>query len=195
MIMWRTSVRRYFKWTFFAALAGPLSIVLHEVGHALMALVLGYSDVRITFHSVDRIAPVDIQPWERALTSEAGPIASLIIILLCCVIIRIRRHSIPAKALGLVASAQFVGGLIYIAGAVFGAAPYTDFDGARFAQYLNISIFFPALVESLLLIGSWIFFVRLIDSSERKLAVLGVVSGGALGIVIWLTLLGPLLLP
>jgi len=195
MIMWRTSVRRYFKWTFFAALAGPLSIVLHEVGHALMALVLGYSDVRITFHSVDRIAPVDIQPWERALTSEAGPIASLIIILLCYVIILIRRHSIPAKALGLVASAQFVGGLIYIAGAVFGAAPYTDFDGARFAQYLNISIFFPALVESLLLIGSWIFFVRLIDSSERKLAVLGVVSGGALGIVIWLTLLGPLLLP
>jgi len=195
MIMWRTSVRRYFKWALFTALAGPLSIVLHEVGHALMALALGYSNVRITFHSVDRIAPVDIQPWERALTSEAGPLASLIIILLCCVIILIRRQSILAKALGLVASAQFVGGLIYVAGAAFGADPPTDFDGARFAQYLNISIFFPALVESLLLIGSWIFFIRLIDSSERKPAVLGVVSGGALGIFIWLTLLGPLLLP
>lgn len=195
MIMWRTSVRRYVKWASFAALAGPLSIILHEVGHALMALALGYSNVRITFHSVDRIAPVDIQPWERALTSEAGPLASLIIILLCCVIILIRRKSILVKALGLVASAQFVGGLIYIAGTVFGADPPTNFDGARFAQYLNISIFFPALVEALLLIGSLIFFIRLIDSSERKPAVLGVVSGGALGIVIWLTLLGPLLLP
>jgi len=195
MIMWRTSVRRYVKWASFATLAGPLSIILHEVGHALMALALGYSNVRISFHSVDRIAPVDIQPWERALTSEAGPLASLIIILLCCVIILIRRHSIFAKALGLVASAQFIGGLIYIAGTVFGADPPTNFDGARFAQYLNISIFFPALVEALLLIGSLIFFIRLIDSSERKPAVLGIVSGGALGIVIWLTLLGPLLLP
>jgi len=191
----RPCVRRYFKWAFFAALAGPLSIVLHEIGHAIMALAVGYSNIRIRYHSVDRIAPVDIQPWERALTSEAGPIASLVIVLLCCLIIQNRRHSIFAKAMGMVAAVQFTGGLIYVVSAVFGAVPPTNFDGARFAQYLNIPIFFPALVESLLLICSWIYIIGFINSSERKMAVLGVISGGALGIVIWLTILGPFLLP
>jgi len=191
----RPRVRRYFKWAFFATIAGPLSIVLHEIGHAMMALAVGYSMIRIRFHSVDRIAPADIQPWERALTSEAGSIASLVIVLLCCLIIQNRRHSIFAKAMGMVAAVQFTGGLIYVVSAVFGAVPPTNFDGARFAQYLNIPIFFPALVESLLLICSWIYIIGFINSSERKMAVLGVISGGALGIVIWLTLLGPFLLP
>jgi len=191
----RPCVRRYFKWAFFAALAGPLSIVLHEIGHAIMALAVGYSNIRIRYHSVDRIAPVDIQPWERALTCEAGPIASLVIVLLCCLIIQKRRHSKFAKALGMVAAIQFTGGLIYVVSLVFGAVPPTNFDGARFAQYLNISIFFPAFIESLLLIGSWMFIIGFINSSERKMAVLGVISGGALGIVIWLTILGPFLLP
>ena len=191
----RPNVRRYFKWAFFAAIAGPLSIVLQEIGHALMALAFGYSGIRISFHSVHRIAPDDIQPWERALTSEAGPIASLVIVFICCLIIRIRRHSIFVKAMGMIAAVQFAGGLIYVVSVVFGAVPPTNFDGARFAQYLNIPIFFPAIVESLLLIYSWIYIIGFINSSERKMAVVGVISGGALGIVIWLTLLGPLLLP
>jgi len=190
-----SNVRLCLKWSFFAALAGPVSIVLHEVGHALMALILDYSNVRITYHHVDRIAPENIQPWERALTSEAGPIASLVIILLCFAIVLIRKHSVFAKALGMIAAIQYMGGLIYFIGAVFGAAPPTDFDSARFAQYLNISIFFPSLVEVLILVGTWILFIKLINRVERIQAVIGIIIGGTFGILIWLTLLGPLLLP
>ena len=190
-----SSVRLCVKWAFFAALAGPLSILLHEVGHALMALTLGYTNVRITYHSVDRIAPGNIQPWERALTSEAGSIASLLIILLCFAIVLVRKHSVFAKALGMIAAVQYMGGLIYFVGAIFGATPPTDFDSARFAQYLNISIFFPSLVETLILVSTWILFIKLISRAERVQAVFGIVTGGTFGIIIWLTLLGPSLLP
>ncbi|UCC16979.1 MAG: hypothetical protein JSU58_00030, partial [Dehalococcoidales bacterium] len=189
------SVRLCLKWAFFAALAGPLSIFLHEVGHALMAVALGYTNVRITYHSVDRIAPENIQSWEKALTSEAGPIASLVIILLCFAIVLIRKHSIFAKALAMITAVQFVGGLIYFVGAMFGAGPPTDFDGARFAQYLDISIFFPSFFEALILVGTWLVFIRLISRTERVQAVIGTITGGVSGIIVWLTLLGPALLP
>lgn len=189
------SSKQYINWTLFSALAGALSIVLHEIGHALMALVLGYSHVRITYHSVDRVAPIDIQPWEKALTSEAGPIASLIIIIICYTVLRLWKPNIFIQALGMLAAVQFLGGTVYVIGALFGANPPTDFDSARFAQYLNISIIIPSLIEAISLIGSWILFIRLIAPPQRIIAVLGVISGGTLGIIIWLFLIGPLLLP
>ena len=187
--------KQFFKWATFSAVAGPISIVLHEVGHALSALILGYTDINITYHSVARIPPLDIQQWEMAITSEAGPIASLIIIVCCYTALLLRKQSIFLRTLAITATIQFTGGLVYIAGMIFGITSLTEFDGARFAQYLNMPIFIPAIIELLIFVGSWVYFIKSIKINERKIAISGTIFGGMIGIVIWFTLLGPVLLP
>ncbi len=188
-------LKQSFKWAAFSAGAGPLSIVLHEVGHALSAFILGYTNIIITFHSVYRRPPIDIQPWETAITSEAGPIASLIIIVCCYTTLLKRRQSIFLRTLAITATMQFTGGLVYIVGMIFGVTSLTEFDGARFAQYLNMPIFIPAIIELLIFIGSWVYFIKSIKINERKTAISGTIFGGMIGIIIWFTLLGPVLLP
>ena len=188
-------LKQFFKWVAFSAGAGPLSIVLHEGGHALSAFILGYTNIIITFHSVYRIPPVDIQPWEMAITSEAGPIASLIIIVCSYTTLLLRKQSIFLRTLAITATMQFTGGLVYIVGMLFGITSLTEFDGARFAQYLNMAIYIPAIIEVFIFVGSWLYFIKGIKINERKTAISGTIFGGIIGIIIWLTLLGPVLLP
>jgi len=176
-------------------LAAPLSVVLHELGHAVTAISVGYSNVYITYHSWGGKMPIDILSVERALISSGGPIFSFLIAVVCVLIVLVNSNLIFPKALGILASVQFTGALIYVIGSIFGLNVSTVFDSARVAQYLNTSIFITSLPGSLVFIFVWIFFTKSLNKENRLADLSSIIVGGIIGFFIWFFVIGPIILP
>ena len=178
----------------YTILAAPISVVLHEMGHALAAFLIGYSNLYITFRSWGGVAPSGITGLDRAWTSFGGPIASFLIILFSYGLIRTRYPDF-FRSLGLMASIQFVGAFLYVIGSILGIEPSSVFDSARAANYLGESIFLFSIPGSLILVSTWVLFIKSIDNMSWKRDVLSMIIGGFFGFVIWFILVGPLILP
>ena len=191
----RDKVKSFIRWLRLALLAAPLSIILHEGGHALTAMSVGFSGVYITFHSWGGRAPLNIEPWGRAMVCAGGPIASFLIVVVCYLMVRLRHNWDFPRALGMMAPVQFTGALIYVLGSVLGINAPTVFDSARVAYHLGTSIFITSIPGSVVLLTAWVFFIRSMDADNRVVTVLSVILGGVIGFILWLTLLGPLVLP
>jgi hypothetical protein len=59
----------------YTILAAPIIVILHEMGHTLAALIVGYSNLYITFRSWGGVAPSSITNLDRAWICFGGPIA------------------------------------------------------------------------------------------------------------------------
>ncbi len=179
----------------YAVFAAPLSIVLHEMGHAFAAYLVGYTDLYIAYHTWGGNAPTSITSLDRAWMSAGGPIASFLIIVVCLIALRYKLYPDFSRALGLLASIQFMGALIYVVSSILGASASTVFDSARVAGHLGVSIFITSIPGSLIITATWIFIVRSFDKMNRFRAFLSIIIGGSFGFLLWLTLFGPILLP
>lgn len=191
----RPRVRRYFKWAFFAAIAGPISIVLHEIGHMSTALFLGYSNLFITYHSWGGKAPMGITSVERAWINAGGPIASFLIVMACICALCYRRELIFPKVLGFLAPVQFMGCLLFVTSSLLGLSGSKVYDAARAADNLGIPVFLASLPGTIVLVASWAFFIHSIEKNHRVKEILSIVIGGILGFILWLTVIGPIILP
>lgn len=117
-------------------------------------------------------------------------------VLLCCYLAtRYWPHPLIVTA-GLVAPLKFSVGLVFIyywLAGVRNSSP--NFDEFNVAKHAGISPFIPILIGIAVLIGGGFWLVRSIPKGERIPALATSIVGAALGIALYASVIGPLLLP
>lgn len=176
-------------------MAAPLSIILHEMGHAFTAFLVGYTDLYIAYHTWGGNAPMGITSIDRAWISAGGPIASFLMIIISYLLMRYRRFPDFSRILGLMASIQFMGALIFTLSYLLGVSASTVYDSARAASHLGVSIFIASIPGSAIIIATWVLFMSSIEAEKRIRALWSIITGAFFGFLIWLTIIGPIILP
>ncbi len=195
------------------AVAAPLSIVLHELGHFAAYAAFGFPDPVLRYASVswagsgewttlfragDMAAAAALaEPWKVAVGAAAGPVVSYLTAIVCVLAVR-RSGPGPLSlvlGLGLSAPGQGLGALMVLVINLFGGGFIGSQDEAWVASIAGISSSLTALPGvACLVLAPW-FLVTAIPRGRRLRVVVPVAGGMVLGLFGWLGWLGPLLLP
>jgi len=190
-------LQRAFVWFGAAALAAPLTIVLHELGHFLTGAAFGFPDLVLRYGSVGSTAAERGFPlWQQGLQAAAGPLVTILIVLLCCLYVARRGPQEMVVATGMVAPVRFLIGVVYLgyAGLVWlrnGRMEGTNFDEYNVARASGIPLEVLLGFEVLFMLGAWWFLAGKIHRRERGLALLSVGGGMVIGLLLWVNVLGP----
>jgi hypothetical protein len=182
-------------------LAAPVTVVLHELGHYLVGAVFGFPGLVLRYGSVGSAAAEHGFPlWQLGLQAAAGPLVTILVTLLCCFHVAWRGPHIVAVATGLVAPIRFLIGVVYLGYAVLiwlrgGRMEGTNFDEYNVARASGIPLELLLGLEVLFMVGAWWYLGARIERRERWVALLSVGVGMVLGLLLWLSVLGPRLLP
>jgi hypothetical protein len=201
--------QRWLRWVGFAALAAPLGLVLHELGHYLTYRAFGFTDVALHSTSVslgrgeifwqfiradDFAAAANVYPLGQvALAAAMGPLVSAFLTVMCCLIASRKPHPFVVS-LGLFSPLQFVGGLIYLPASFFRKLERASFDELNVARLLGIPVEIFILLGAFLLVGGTFWLLRCIPKGNRLFAVSAIIAGVIVGLGVYLTLLAPALL-
>ena len=200
---------RWFFWAGFAALAAPLGIVLHELGHYLTYRAFGFSDVVLHSSSVsigngeifwqfirtdDFAAAANVYPLRQvALAAAMGPGISAVLTVMCCLIASRKPHPFVVS-LGLFSPLQFIAGLIYLPVSFFRNVEQANFDELNVARVTGIPVEIFILFGAFVLIGGVFWLLHCISKGNRLFAVSAIVVGVVVGLGVYFTLLAPALL-
>ena len=190
-------MKRWLSWALAAAIAAPLAIVLHELGHFVVGLAFGVPDLVLHYGNVsDSADKTGIPLWQRGLQAAAGPLATLLIVLGCCVAV-LRIGPKPwAVAPAFAAGVRSVGiGVAYLVVRILGKPAQGNFDEMNAATRLGLP---PELVIAsnvLILLGAWVWLTYRIPSGQRVATLTATVLGTAVGLALYVGWLGPLALP
>ena len=200
--------RRYLFWIIFSAIAAPLSVILHELGHLLTYRAFGINDAVMHGSSVSvskgdvfwqyvRAENFDtaasIYPlWQVAWASAAGPIVTIIIILVCCIIAARPPHPFVIS-LGLFAPLRFIVGFVYLYFLIFGNPSGANFDEINVARLTDLPVVILILIDAAVLFGGIFWLLRSIPQGERLTSVLMSILGGLVGFTIYFNLIAPVL--
>ena len=195
------------------ALAFPVAVILHELGHFGAYVAFGLPDPTLSFSSASwsgagefarlfragdvEAAAAIVEPWQSAVATAAGPIVSYLIIIAC--IFAVRRFG-PGPfslvfAIGLVTPFRWTWPLpilfLMLRGARVSWGPDEMIVSALtgFPQSLMILLALASLV-----LGYW-FIVTAIPRGQRVATIVPTLVGAVLGGVLWVLGIGPLLLP
>jgi hypothetical protein len=178
----------------FCVVLFPLSVVLHELGHFLIGRVFGIPTElhAASVSGLPETAPFGNSPGGVALASLAGPAITMLLVVLGFAF-RTRVWGLPLLA---VALARFFVNLAYMIQQRFVAAGIAapsnpNFDEIQAARALDLPPQPLAAVGAVLLLAGLVFLWRF--AGPRGFLVL--TSGTIAGMVGWLVLLGPRLLP
>ena len=191
--------QRWLVWFGAALLAAPLAIVLHELGHFTLAKAFGFPNVSFHFSSVSDGADAAGYPlWQQGLKALAGPAVTLALVLGFTA--AARRYGPgpltvgPAFAAGVRA---FILGGAYLLVRVLHPERVAqgNFDELNAARRLGLSADLVMAVSVLTIVAAWIYLVRLLPKAIR-LRALGVTAAGTVvGVVLWVSVIGPIVLP
>ena len=192
----------------FAAIAAPLSIILHELGHLLTYRAFGFNDAVMRSSSVSLgngelfwqyvragnfTAAAELYPvWQVALGAAAGPFVSILIVLACCLIAARRPHPFVIS-LGLFSPLRFIIGFVYIFFRIFGNPSGANFDEVNVARITGLPVVLLILIGASVLCGGIFWLVRSIPKGERLSAIFSSLFGGFIGFVIYFWLVAPIL--
>ena len=194
------------------AIAGPFSIVLHELGHFAAFAAFRFSDVVLRFSSVSwtgsnefrrlwragdlEAASAVAQPWQVGVGAAAGPTVSYLTAIACVFAVR-RSGPGPLSlvlGLGLSAPLHALAAFPVLAVDLFGGGFRGNQDDAWAGQLAGISPSVAVLPGLACLLLSYWFLVTAFPRKRRLQALapplLGMVAGGYL----WILWLGPLVL-
>ena len=195
------------------AVAVPVAILLHELGHFGAYVAFGFPDPVLRYASAswagsgefltlvragDMAAAAAIaEPWKVAVALAGGPMVSYLTAIACVFAVR-RFGPGPLSfvlALGLSAPGQGLGALMVLALDLFGGGFIGNQDEAWVAAIAGIPSSLAVLPGvACLLLAPW-FLVTAIPRGRRIQVVAPIAGGMVLGLFGWLLWLGPLLLP
>jgi len=186
-------------WGSWCLLWVPLSILLHELGHWSAAVWLGFPDPVLHYSSISHGDIASWPPWAQGVVGLAGPTVTVIITLFACSWLGRRRDARWAFALSVSAASRFAVGVPYTAvNAVVllmgGRLRPPAFDEHKAATALGWSGDAGLAFTSLLLVATLTWVAVKLPRGERTAAWAGLVGGTALGWVLWMKVLGPVLL-
>ena len=184
-------------WLLFAAIAGPIGIVVHELGHFLVAHAFGFPDVVLHFGSVsDGGAEAGAPQWQQGMKAGAGPFVTLALLGICCgATARFGAQPwivAPGFAIG-VRSALV--GLAYLFARIRGSAGTANFDELNFARALGLSMDAVMATSTALVLVCWIFLASSISPGNRLKSLMATIAGTAAGVLLYVNWLGPWVLP
>jgi len=189
--------RRLLAWFAAAVVAVPLTILSHELGHFLAGRAFNHPRVVLHYASVSSDAAKAGYPeWQLATVAAAGPLVSIVTVLLCCYLATRHRPRPLIIALGLFAPVKFSVGLVFIYYWLTGVRNSTpNFDEFNVAKYAGMSPLIPSLIGAVVLVGGWFWLVRSIPGVERTRALAALIAGMVAGLALYAAFVGPLLLP
>lgn len=141
--------------------------------------------------------PGTAEDWEVAVQTLAGPLVTIGLMVLSVIGLRRRKMSSWAFALAITAPLRFLVGavfLFYVAKASLENSRFSgqpNFDEYNAALALGLSPVWLIAGQTLLLIGFWIWIAGLPVARRRLASVASALMGGAVGISLWMTAVGP----
>ena len=191
--------QRWLVWAGVAALAAPLAIVLHELGHFVFAKGFGFPDVSFHFSSVNDGAEDAGYPlWQQGIKGLAGP--AVTIALVVGFTVAARRYGpgpltvAPAFAAGV--RAVILGGAYLLVRVLHPErVSQGNFDELNAARRLGLPTDLVMAVSVLAVVAAWIYLVRLLPKTIRWKALGATAAGTIVGVVLWVSIIGPVVLP
>jgi hypothetical protein len=176
----------------------PLCIILHELGHLLTALALGFPNPEFHFSAV---SPGDVSQqaqWELGAVGLAGPLVTALLTVVGIAAHRRWSRSVWPFALAIAAASRFAVAVpfslanIYVRLAGQRLAP-PAFDEQKAADALGWSGEWLLSLTSatLLIVVAWL----VVNLPNRWLSLPAVLIGTAAGWALWMGALGPLIFP
>jgi hypothetical protein len=177
----------------------PLTIFVHELGHYLAALSLGFDDPRLHFSHVDTGDAGGRPRWQVGLVGLAGPAVTAALIPLAILCGRSRPKARWPFALAAAAASRFLVGVPYtlVSLVVRARGAQLDppaFDEFRAAEALGWSGDMLLGLSSLLFFAALFWLARGLPRGERSAAWVGLSLGTIAGWVLWFGI-GPMILP
>ncbi len=177
-------------------ISGPLAIITHETGHFLTAKALGYTNVQFHYASINRgLTPHEVErPHDRGLISVAGPLVTLIMALGCCLYVAQKGKHGFFMTLGISTPLRNLASIVALVFVLIGK-DVSGNDEVKVASFFNLHPVIPLLVSGAVLVFTWIYLIRLMQKKYGRLELAGSLAGIVLGNLIWLTILGPAIVP
>ena len=198
-------------WIGASVIAVPLGVLAHELGHFVAYWAFGFQGVALHYasstHTVERTlwqliysgkveAAAALLPlWKVGLATTAGILCTYVVTIGCCVFAARKSPHPLVIALGIFAPVRFLSGLPTIAAILSGKRVSTGTDEAHLAVLTGIPLLLLNFAGLLVLVLAWIWLLRRIPKDHRWLSVGSLISGLALGMFVYFSLLGPRLLP
>lgn len=188
---------RWMYWFLFAALAGPIGIVLHELGHFLVAHAFDFPNVVLHFGSIsDGGAEAGAPQWQLGVKAGAGPFVTLALLGICCgATVRFgARPWIVAPGFAIGIRSALVG-LAYLLARLRGTAGTAEFDELSFARAFGFSGDAVMATSTALVLVCWLFLAFSIPPGGRLKSLMAAAAGAAVGVILYVNWLGPWVLP
>ena len=175
----------------------PVTILLHELAHALAGVLLGHPNVQLHFASVSSDAELMGAPlWQQGLVSGAGPMASLLIVLVCWLLARQKKVGPSVTAIALFAPFKYLIGVAYLISLLRGQdVSRANFDEHTFATIFGLPTVLVVSIGLCVFAVSWYWFLKQIPPQTRFKAFLGLLIGFIAGLGLYLGVVGPMILP
>jgi hypothetical protein len=190
---------RFLLWSAWPLLLAPLTILLHELGHFLTAMALGFEEAQLHFSHVEFDEAGGRSPAQVGLVGLAGPLVTAAQILAAMAFHRLRPESRWPYALAVAAASRFVVGVPYtIIGLIVRARGERlqppAFDEFRAGEALGWSGDLLLGLSSLMVLVTLVWLARALPRGERSAAWPGLLLGTIGGWALWFSA-GPLILP
>jgi hypothetical protein len=198
-------------WIGASVIAVPLGVLLHELGHFVAYWAFGFQGVALHYssatHSVERTfwqlvyrgnagAAASLLPaWKVGLATAAGILVTCVVTFVCCAFAARKSPHPLVVALGIFAPVRFLSGLPTIPVVLAGKPVRAGTDEAHLAALTGIPLLLLIFAGLLVLVLAWVWLVRRIPKEHRWTSIASLVSGLALGIFVYFSLIGPRLLP
>ncbi|HEX8147191.1 MAG TPA: hypothetical protein VF591_08435 [Pyrinomonadaceae bacterium] len=205
--LWRQTV----TWIAAPILAVPVAVLLHESGHHLMHLILGFSGSTLHYssasyalenpfwrelygghvHAANALVPF----WQAGLSIAAGLLVSYATIIICCYLAARRKPSPFVVAIGMAAGLRFLSVIPIIVRWISGRPAASGSDEANLAILTGVPAILFAAAGMAFLIGGWFWLIRSLPGGQRNVAAGSLMVGLVVGLVAYFQLIGPRVLP
>ena len=198
-------------WIGASVIAVPFGVLLHEVGHVLVYVAFGFPDVVLHYNSATysaertfwqfisrgniAAAAATIPLWKVGIATAAGILVTCITAFVCCLFASRKSPHPLVIALGVFAPVRFLSGIPVLTAWLSGRPVRAGTDEAHLAALTGIPLIVLVFAGLLFVAVVWSWMIGRIRRDHGWVSLGGLVSGLALGIVVYFWMIGPRLLP